>query len=238
MANGKLCDSISFRRLLGRLTSAVQCYPIGRQRLHAAWRASRACYRLRGGAIAVSKAVQQDLHWWAAELRRPGHKGVPLASVGAGIASHDYADASGEGGWAAWMVADGELLYAYGEWTEDERKLLIICEKELLASTWVRLVAFAPWLQRTVVSWTDNTVAMAAMRSMAPRSCYRLRGGAIAVSKAVQQDLHWWAAELRRPGHERVPLASAGGGIASHVYADASGEGGWAAWTVADGELL
>ena len=80
-----------------------------------------------------------------------------------------YADASGEGGWAAWTVADGELLYVYGEWTEDERELLIICEKELLASTW-GLVAFAPWLQRAVVSWTDNTVAMAAMRSMAPRS--------------------------------------------------------------------
>ena len=56
-----------------------------------------------------------------------------------------------------------------GKWTEDERELLIICEKELLASTW-GLVAFAPWLQRTVVSWTDNTVAMATMRSMAPRS--------------------------------------------------------------------
>ena len=38
-----------------------------------------------------------------------------------------------------------------------------------MASTW-GLVALAPWLQRTVVSWTDNTVAMAAMRSMAPRS--------------------------------------------------------------------
>ena len=52
-------------------------------------------------------------------------------------------------------MADGELLYAYGEWTEDERELLIICEKELLASTW-ELVAFAPWLQRTVVSWTTT----------------------------------------------------------------------------------
>ena len=31
-------------------------------------------------------------------------------------------------------------------------------------------MAFAPWLQRAVVSWTDITVAMAAMRSMAPRS--------------------------------------------------------------------
>ena len=81
---------------------------------------------------------------------------MPLASAGAGVTSHVYADASGEGGWAAWTVADGELLYAYGEWTEDERQLLVICEKELLASMW-GLVAFAPWLQRTVVSWTDNT---------------------------------------------------------------------------------
>ena len=68
VAKGKVCDSVSLRRLLGRLTSAVQCYPVGRQRLHAAWRASRARYRLRGGAVAVSKAVQQDLVWWAAEL--------------------------------------------------------------------------------------------------------------------------------------------------------------------------
>ena len=90
-------------------------------------------------------------------------------SAGAGVTSHVYADASGEGGWAAWTVADGELLYVYGEWTEDERELLIICEKELLASTW-GLVAFAPWLQQGVVSWTDNTVAMEAMRSMAPRT--------------------------------------------------------------------
>ena len=40
-------------------------------------------------------------------------------------------------------MTDGELLYAYGEWTEDERELLTICDKELLASTW-GLVAFAP----------------------------------------------------------------------------------------------
>ena len=63
MAKGKLCDHVSFRRLLGRLTSAVQCYSIGRQRLHAAWRASQASYRLRGGAVAVSKVVQRDLQW-------------------------------------------------------------------------------------------------------------------------------------------------------------------------------
>jgi hypothetical protein len=169
VSKGKVCDGVSFRRLLGRLTSAVQVYPVGRQRLHSAWRASRARYRLKGGAVAVSKAVQQDLLWWAAELRKEGHRGVPLAGVAPTAASHVYADASGEGGWAAWTVADGELLYSYGVWTEEERRLLIICEKELLASTW-GLVAFEPWLQQGVVSWTDNTVAMAAMRSMAPRT--------------------------------------------------------------------
>ena len=122
-------------RLLGRLTSAVQCYPIGRQRLHAAWRASRACYRLRGGAIAVSKAVQQDLNGGQRSYAGQGTRGVLLVSAGAGVASHVYAVASGEGGWAAWTVADGELLYVYGEWTEDERKLLIISARR---SCWRR----------------------------------------------------------------------------------------------------
>ena len=57
-----------------------------------------------------------------------------------------------------WTVADGELLYVVGEWTAEERELLIICEQELLASTW-GLVALATWMRRSVVSWKDNTVA-------------------------------------------------------------------------------
>ena len=57
--------------------------------LQAAWRHD-SCFE--GGAC------QLDLQWWAAELRRAGHEGVPLASAGAGIASHVYADALGEGG--------------------------------------------------------------------------------------------------------------------------------------------
>jgi hypothetical protein len=169
VAAGTQCDSVHFLRLLGRLTSAVQCYPIGRQFLHAAWRASRASYRLRGGAIAVSQAVRRDLRWWAATLRDPHHLGVPLAGAAPGPASYVYADASGEIGWMAWTVCGDELVYVVGEWTDDERALLIICEKELLASTW-GLVGLRAWLRDTVVSYTDNTVAMAAMRSMAPRS--------------------------------------------------------------------
>jgi hypothetical protein len=103
------------------------------------------------------------------ELRSPTHEGVPLASAGAGPASYVYADASGEIGYMAWSVCADELIYTIGEWSADEREHLIICEKELLASTW-GLVALQPWLQPTIVSYTDNTVAMAAMRSMAPKS--------------------------------------------------------------------
>ena len=45
--------------------------------------------------MVVSKAVQADLRWWAAELRDTGHRGVPLASAGAGEASDVYADVDG-----------------------------------------------------------------------------------------------------------------------------------------------
>jgi hypothetical protein len=203
VASGEQCDRVSFMRLLGRLTSAVQCYPFGRQYLHAAWRASRASYRLRCGGIAVSRAVRRDLRWWAAELRDPAHQGVPLACAGAGEASCVYADASGEIGWMAWTVRDDELVYAIGEWTPEERTQLIICEKELLASTW-GVVALRAWLNRTVVSYTDNTVAMAAMRSMAPktevmqaiaarRTAYLFEGHCMEESRRITSKANLWA---------------------------------------------
>ena len=69
----------------------------------------------------------------------------------------------------AWAVSGDELVFVEGEWSDDERRRLIICEKELLASTW-GLVALAPWLPPRVVSFTDNTVALAAMRHMSSRS--------------------------------------------------------------------
>jgi len=163
------CERCDYMRVLGRLTSAVQCYPIGRQHLHAAWRVARTRFRLTDGSVPVTKAVRRDLLWWAAELEREGHEGVPLAAAGEREQSYIYADASGEQGWMAWAVEGGELLYAEGEWSELERRSLIICEKELLASTW-GLVALQPLLQLAVVSYTDNTVAQAAMQSMAPGS--------------------------------------------------------------------
>lgn len=169
VAGQTTCERAAFEQLVGRLQFAVQCFPVGQQHTRAAWRALRARYRLAGGAVGVSKAVQRDLLWWAAELRAPGHAGVPLAQtalppVGAGTAAI-YADAAGSGGFFAWAVAGGELLYVVDEWTVEEDGLLI-CEKELLAST-AGLVALAPLLGRFVLSFTDSTVAQAAMRRMA-----------------------------------------------------------------------
>ena len=75
--------------------------------------------------------------------------------------------------------------------------------KELLASTW-GLVAFAPWLQQGVVSWTDNTVAMAAMRSMAlrtevmqaitaRRTEYLFHGEILKESRCITSKANLWA---------------------------------------------
>jgi hypothetical protein len=80
-----------------------------------------------------------------------------------------YADASGEVGWMAWALHGDELVYVEGEWSAAEREGLIICEKELLAST-LGLVALATAPGSAVLSFTDNTVALAAMRSMSSRS--------------------------------------------------------------------
>ena len=102
------CDLSTFHRLVGRLTFASCMYPRGRQWLHACYRAMRARYRLRGGLVRVSEAVQTELREWVSELRRDGHEGVPLARVGGmpecgepGTAAI-YADASGEVG--VWRV--------------------------------------------------------------------------------------------------------------------------------------
>jgi hypothetical protein len=93
---------------------------------------------------------------------------VMMPQVGDGCAAV-YADASTSGGFMAWTVRDGTLLFTEGAWTAEEQRELGIAELELLASTF-GLVALAPWLPRCVVSYTDNTVAQAAMRAAAVRS--------------------------------------------------------------------
>ena len=135
---------------------------------------ARARYRMADGLVHVSRGVAAELAWWASQLEDAAHPGVPLASRDAmpppssGEAGVVYADASGSGGFAAWTAVEGCVYAVAGEWTVDERSMLI-CELELLASTF-GLVALAPWLPRDVYSFTDNTVAQAAMRRLAAES--------------------------------------------------------------------
>ena len=167
------CERASYERLLGRLQFAAQCFPYGRQHLHACWRVMRASFRLQRGRVQISQAAQRELRWWASFLEAGAGEGVPLAAVrmppvGPACAAV-YADASTSGGFMAWTVRDGVLLYAQDVWSADEQAQLGIAEMELLASTF-GLVAFADHLPRCVVSYTDNTVAQAAMRAAAVRA--------------------------------------------------------------------
>ena len=191
-------------RLVGRLQFAAQCYPIGRQYMHALWRCARVRSRRRDGRLPLGSEARRELRWWLGCLAAPGdgsaqgplvyHCGVPLASLGAagdGEALSVYADASGEGGWSAWAIADGALLLVGGTWSASELPLLIQ-EKEYLASTWA-LAAFRPWIGRRVVSFTDNVVVRAALSSATPRSpCMQLiaaRRSAWLLSEGIVEDV-------------------------------------------------
>jgi hypothetical protein len=174
---GKVAQRGEYSTLMGRLSFAAQCYPLGRQWLHVPWRAARAVFRTAGGAVRLGSGGRDSLRMWTRALREESHVGVPLASVGPFpvVGSEGcgavYADASGSVGFAAWTVAQRDgvptVLLVEGVWTARERSMLI-CELELLAST-IGLVTLAPLAQLShVYSFTDNTVAMAAMRTLTP----------------------------------------------------------------------
>jgi hypothetical protein len=177
MAARSGCPIDELLSLLGKLSFAALCYPRGRQWLHAPWRCVRARYRARDGTVILSSTARSSLLRWAAELDAEDHPGVPLASCGAFPASDStdvlciYADAAGDSvgaGYCAWTVVDDELLVVEGRWSAEEREHLIIADLELAAST-MGLVALQPLTGRACVySFTDNTVAMAAMRNLTP----------------------------------------------------------------------
>jgi hypothetical protein len=199
VAGQRTCSREDYVQLLGRLQFASQCYPLGRQHMHAAWRVARAQFRLAGDRVGVSRAVVADLLWWAAELESETHEGVPLARHAMGAAGSDsagvlYADASGEGGYAAWTVCGGVCFMVQGVWTAAEREMPI-CELELLASTF-GMVALAPWLPLDVYSYTDNTVAQAAMR--------RLTAHAAPMQEMVRRRTAWLHAEGRLEVPRRI----------------------------------
>lgn len=202
---------------MGKLTFAATCYPTGRQWLHAPWRAARAAFRTSGGGVVVSRAVREALLRWAVELEDGSHPGVPLAArdalppAGSPGAAAIYADAALEcpmAGFGAWTVAGEELLYVHGEWTAEERRLLI-CDLELAAST-LGLVALQPLLgRRAVYSFSDNTVAMSAMRSAAPstaamqqlttaRVAWLLEADVLEAAERVTSAANLWADMLSR----------------------------------------
>ena len=71
----------------------------------------------------------------------------------------------------AWAVRGDELLYVEAKVSEAECQQygLGIAELELLASTW-GLACLGPLLSSYVVSFTDNTVALSAMRRLSTRA--------------------------------------------------------------------
>ena len=175
-AKEKQIPRLEYLRLMGRLQFAAAVFPRGRQWLHAAWRVARARFRLAGDKIQVTARVRRDFGYWAAALRSPEEEGVPLASrseveqMGNPGVGAIYADASGEIGWAAWTVAGDTLYWCGGEWSSNVRSELHINEKELFAST-VGLMTLAPAAGLSQVhNFTDNTVAMSAMRSAVAKS--------------------------------------------------------------------
>jgi hypothetical protein len=177
MAALAACPVDDMLSLLGKLGFAALCYPRGRQWLHAPWRCVRARYRARDGTVVISSAARSSLLRWAAELDDGDHEGVPLAACGAFPASDSdevsciYADAAGDSagaGYCAWTVVGDELLVVEGRWSALEREHLIIADLELAAST-LGVVALQPLTGRECIySFTDNTVAMAAMRNLTP----------------------------------------------------------------------
>ena len=163
-----------FRELLGKLTFASICYPKGRQWVAPCWRSFKiALTRSPVQRVFISRHVREALQRWATELEDPDHVGVPMAcrewvpAYGAPGVGVIYADASGEEGWAAWTFASGVVYMVSGVWGPLDRDL-IIADKELVAST-VGLFVLGEALQfQYVWEYTDNTVALSAIRSLTP----------------------------------------------------------------------
>ena len=172
-----VCPSVSlteFRELLGKLTFASIVYPKGRQWVAPCWRSFKIALR-RSPVLKVflTRHVREALQRWATELEDPEHVGVPMAcrewvpSFGEPGVGVIYADASGEEGWAAWTFSSGVVYMVSGAWGPLDRDL-IIADKELVAST-VGLFVLGEALQfRYVWEYTDNTVALSAIRSLTP----------------------------------------------------------------------
>ena len=163
-----------FRELLGKLTFASIVYPKGRQWVAPCWRSFKLSLRSPGSQkIFITRHVRVALLRWASELEDSDHVGVPMAcrewvplygAPGVGVI---YADASGEEGWAAWTFVSGVVYMVSGVWGPLDLDL-IIADKELIASTIGLFVLGEAHHFQYVWEFTDNTVALSAIRSLTP----------------------------------------------------------------------
>ena len=178
LAEASTCPAQQLEELTHKLLYAANVFPIGRQWLHCLFRALKANYRLRkrGGGIVVSKKMRMALRSWVAELKRPGHRGVPLAarrvfpSAGEPGVLVTYSDASGEHGFGAWAWMGGKrVLYTCELWSEHELARHINI-KELVAMA-ASTEAFIERLDGVthVREFTDNTCAEWAAHGMTPK---------------------------------------------------------------------
>ena len=218
--------------LLGKLVAASACYPRGRQWLNAAWRSLRARYRTDRDVVVLSSSAVEGLRRWATELRAEHHDGVPLASRDAmPPADSDetvcvYADASlesGTCGFGAWTVVGNELLYIIDEWSDVE-KTLLICDLELAASTFGAVVISNETGRKYVWSFTDNTVAMSAMRKATPstiamqtltraRTDWMFAEGVVETTERITSKANRWADALSRGDLQSVLTEAAALGL-------------------------
>jgi hypothetical protein len=212
-SNRRFIPADEFLSLMGKLSFAAQCYPLGRQSLHACWRAARVRSRMARGLVRIASRVRDELLWWREHLQAEDPPGIPLAArspmaAPGGDTGVIYADASGSGGFAAWTAVAGVVYAVADRWSASERSMLI-CELELLAST-IGLVALAEYLPRDIYSFTDNTVAQSAMqrlrsetepmqRMLAARTSWMHERGVAEEVRRISSAANLWADIGSRP---------------------------------------
>ena len=219
VAKMRMCSLHRLEEITHKLLYAASVFPQGRQWLHPLFRALRATYRLRRrSAVPISMRVRMALQSWAAELRRPGHEGVPLASrarfpeLGEAGVMGAYSDASGEFGFGAWAWAGGrKLLYTCEQWGEAERPLHInLKELVALAASTKAFVGEWPHVSH-VREFTDNTCTEWAAHGLTPRTAAMQRVMARRVATLVERSVY------------------------THVARVATGENVWADWLLREG---
>ena len=223
-----MCSLLELEAVTHKLLYAASVYPKGRQWLHCLFRALKARYRLsRRGLVPVSQRMREALGKWAAELKRPGHEGVPLASpqrfprVGERGVAVAYSDASGEHGFGAWAWRGGrQVAYTCEVWGDRER-VRHINLKELVAMAASTEAFIELWEEVTHVrEFTDNTCAEWAAHSAAPRTSDMQGVLARRVAGLMERDVftrvarvatkeNVWADWLSRAGGEARFLAHA-----------------------------